>query len=105
LPASALRWAGLRVFLKHILQHRLVQAQVCNELLELAILLVQLAQTAELRHALSAVFPFPVEKHGFADVYLSTNSRDGRAAFGLTQRKRDLLFGGLGLFHGKTAFS
>jgi hypothetical protein len=38
-PASALRWAGLRAFLKHILlQHRLVQAQVSNELLDLAIL-------------------------------------------------------------------
>jgi hypothetical protein len=60
LPANALRWAGLKASLKHILQHRLVQTQVCNELLKLPILPVQLVQTAELRHAKSAVFLFPV---------------------------------------------
>lgn len=81
--------------MKHILQHRIVQTQVGDELFELAVFLIQLAQ---FRHAQAAVFLLPVEKRGFADAHLSTDLGDGRAALGLTQCKRDLLFDELGLF-------
>ncbi len=54
------RWEGLKPFFcDHRLQHRLVQAQIGHDLLELAVLLLKLAQAAQLGRTDAAVAPLP----------------------------------------------
>lgn len=73
-----------------ILQHRLVQAEVGDRALELAILILELAQAPHLgRHPPSVVFALIKVGH-FADPRLSADLADSRAALGLLEHEGEL---------------
>jgi len=59
-----------------------------------------LPQTPQFRYAQTGGFLLPVVKSGLRNTHLSADFPDMSARFGLFQRKRNLLFGIAGLFHG-----
>lgn len=95
-------WAAVRTFCDHLLQHRLVQAQVGHQLLELAILFFQLTQPLELRWPKTAVLLLPVIKSSFGNPHLPADLGHRCPELGLLQRIRNLLFGKTRLLHGMT---
>ncbi|KRG62759.1 hypothetical protein ABB27_18100 [Stenotrophomonas terrae] len=85
-----------------VLKHHFVQAQICDQLLELAVLFLQLPYAPQLGHAQAAVLLLPVVERSLENAHLPARLADRCAALGLAQGKRNPLFGELRLLHGKT---
>ena len=96
---SSRRCEGLRFFCDDRLQHRLVQAQVRDDLLELPVLFLKLTQSSKLRRANAAVLLLPDIERRVADAHLATYLVDARPQLVLLQRKCDLVLGELASLH------
>lgn len=83
----------------------LVEAEVRNELLELAILVLELLQAPQLAHTKPAVQLLPAIKGLLADTHSAQHLGDRRARLGLLQRERNLLLGELRFLHGSNSLS
>lgn len=90
-PASEL-------LLQYLLQHLLVQSQLSDQLLQPLILILQLPQAPQFRHARPGKFFLPVVKCGLKNSHLSADFPDAGASFSLFQGKCNLFFGITGLF-------
>src|SRR6218665_270864 len=101
---SSRRREGPRLFLNNVLQHRLVQAQVGHDLLELAILLFKLAQASKVRRPHAGVLLTPLVERGIADAHLAADLLDADAQLRLLQRVGHLLLGELALPHGMNSW-
>lgn len=88
-----------KLFSNDILEHFLVQTEVCHQTKEPLIFILQLPQTAQFYHAHPAKLFLPVVKSGFRNAHLSAQFLPPSAGFCLFQRKSDLFFGIAGLFH------
>src|SRR5262249_47437075 len=84
-----------------LMQDRLIQAQVRHQALELAILLPQLAQLAELADAQRPEALLPAVEGLLTDAHLAADLADRRARLGLTQGQGDLLVGELARLHAR----
>src|SRR5687767_7272992 len=84
-------------FCDHCLQHRLVQAQVGHDLLELPVLFLELAQSSQLRRSNAAVLLLPDIKRRLADAHLAAHLVDAGSQLVLLQGKGDLVLGELAL--------
>ena len=82
-----------------ILQHRLVQAQISDQLLQPGVLGFELLEPPQLAYAQTAILLLPVVKRGLRDAELAADLLDPGARLGLAQRKGNLLFGVLRSFH------
>jgi hypothetical protein len=78
-------------FSQHILQHGLVQRQVCDDLLELAILFLELFEPTQLREAQARELPFPGVERLLADSYLAAQLRNRSTGLSKSNRLDDLL--------------
>src|SRR5579859_7085709 len=84
---------------EHILQHGFVQRQISHDLLELAVLLLQLLQPLHLRwHQPSILLPPRIERR-LADPRLATHLTNRRALLRLAQNVGDLTLAELRSFH------
>jgi hypothetical protein len=110
-PVSTLQKADERMslhrpqslfFLNDVLKHHLVQVQIRDQLLELAVLLLELPQPVQLGYAQTAVLLLPVLERSLGNSHPPARLADRCTALGLTQGKRNLLFSELRLLHGKT---
>ena len=79
-------------FSQCVLQHRLVQAQVRNKLLQPPHLVLEMLQPAHLRNAQTAELLLPPVERLFGDLQLPADLLHRHAALDLPQRKRNLLF-------------
>lgn len=68
----------LSVVKPHLLQHRLLQREVSDELLELATLLLKLLKAAQLSDAKAGELPFPCVEGLLADADLPAHLDNGR---------------------------
>ena len=93
MPASEL-------FSDNLLKHVLVEREIGDELLQFAVLGLELPKAAQLRGADPAVLLLPVVERGLTDAHLAADLFDLRACLGLVQRKGDLRFGELRCLHG-----
>ena len=75
--------AALPFFCDHLLQHRLVEAEVGNEPFELRVFFAQLPQLANLGRSHRAEFLLPSVKRSLGDPELADDLRDRRTGFGL----------------------
>lgn len=96
-PASEL-------LLQYLLQHLLVQTQLSDQLLQPLILILQLPQAPQFRHAQPGKFFLLVVKCGLRNSHLSADFPDASADFSLFQGKCNLFFGITGLFHDNAPF-
>src|SRR5579859_122457 len=84
---------------EHILQHGFVQRQISHDLLELAVLLLQLLQPLHLRwHQPRILLPPRIERR-LADPRLATHLSDRRALLRLAQNVGNLTLAELRSFH------
>src|SRR5262249_19254433 len=90
---------ALPFFSKRLMQDRLIQAQVRHQALELAILLPQLAQLAELADAQRPEALLPAVEGLLTDAHLAADLADRRARLGPAQGQGDLLVGELARLH------
>src|SRR5262249_24174506 len=79
-------------FSKGVLQDRLVEAEVCNESLELLVLIPQLPELPELGDAEGSVLLLPSEERRLAHPKLPADLFDRCPSISLPQRHRDLRF-------------
>src|SRR5258706_16370798 len=75
-----------------LLQHMLIQRQIGDELLELAVLILELAQPSQLGHSHSGEFLLPAIKGLLTDAELPTDLGDRCSRFYLAYGIRHLLF-------------
>ena len=68
---------ALQLFSEHILEHRLIQRQLCYQLLQTGVLIPQLLQLSDLIHLKANVLGLPVIKFPFADPNLRISSAIG----------------------------
>lgn len=80
----------------------LVQGQVGNQLLELPVLIPQLAQLPDLRRAEAAVLLLPAVERLLGDLELAADLDDRRAGLDLPQGHGDLFLGELARLHGRS---
>ena len=92
-PASEL-------FSEIVLQHDLVKTGIDNQLLELAILLLQLAHPSQLRDTNACILLLPRVERGLRDTNLATYFFHSRAGIGLVQCKSNLPLRELRSLHG-----
>lgn len=85
---------------QYLLQHLLVQTQVSHLFLQPLIFILQLPLTPQFRYAQTGEFLLSIVKSDLRKTHLSTDFPDAGAGFGLLQRKLNLFFGIVGLFHG-----
>jgi hypothetical protein len=85
----------------HVLQHRLVQAEIGHQLLQLAVLLLELTKPLHLRRRQPAVLVPPVVERRLADPGLAAHLRYRRALLSLPQDEGDLALAELRLLHRK----
>lgn len=88
-----------------LLHQHLLQASPCPDsdqppVSSTADIHLQLPQTSQLRHAQTGEFLLPVINSGFRNANLSADFPDAGTGFSLFQRKCNLFFGMVGLFHG-----
>jgi hypothetical protein len=86
-------------FCDHRLQHRLVQAQLGHDLLELAVLFFELAQPTQLRWPHACVLLAPHIEGRIAYAHLAAHLLDAGAQFRLLERKGNLILSELALLH------
>jgi len=82
------------------LQHKLVEGEIRDKLLQLPVLRFELLEATELGGAEPSVFLPPIIEGGFADTHLAAHLRDLRSGLGLTEGVDDLRLGKLGCLHG-----
>src|SRR6185295_15365963 len=88
----------------NVLQHRLVERQVCHQALQLAVLFLELTQTAQLRRPQPAIFLAPVVERGVRNAHLPADFFNRRPNLRLLQREGNLLFRVLAPLHGTPSF-
>jgi hypothetical protein len=89
--------AGLTIFSERLLQNHLIETQVSDQPLELAVFVTgRFTQLAD-PEAAKALFA-PIEAL-LADAQFPADVRDGRAGLGLAQGHNDLLLGELARLH------
>jgi hypothetical protein len=76
-----------------LLQCSLVEHRFRQELLQLAVLVLQRPKALGVRHVHAAVFGLPVVQRGFRDAVLASQIGRLRASFVLAQNRDDLLLG------------
>ena len=93
------------LFCKYVLQHRLVQAQVGHQSLELIVLFFELPQSAQLRWAQAAVPLASLVERRIADAQLAADLIDLRAQLHLLEGIGNLLLSDSALLHNMIPFS
>ena len=89
--------AGLTPFLRHVLEHRLIQSEIGDHLPEPAILLLGLLDAPELGHPHAGVFPLPAVEGRLTAAERAAEPGHGGALLGLAQGLGDLPVGVAGL--------
>src|SRR5262249_54658499 len=87
------------VFSQRLRQHVFVEGEVGHQALQPRVLVLELAQAAQLAHAQVGVLLLPDIERGLADAELAADVWHRRAGFDLAERIRDLLLGELRALH------
>src|ERR1700734_1569828 len=101
-PGGAAR--ASQFFCQHVLQHRLVQRQLCDKALQPSILFLQLLALAHLIRFQPLVLPLPAIKGLLCDPHLADQLRHRYPHLRLFQHRHDLFHGKPFPLHGKSPF-